>query len=95
MLTAVVRLAARLVEAERRDERQVAAARRVDINHASIAELCTLPGIGPQRARAIVLHRVRHGAFARRDDIAQVDGLGPTTLRDLWPHLAPLPADPP
>lgn len=94
-LAAVLRLAARLVEAERGDERQVATPRQVDLNRASVAELATLPGIGPQRARAIVLHRVRHGPFAQRTDLARVDGIGPTTLRDLSGYLAPLPSDPP
>ncbi len=94
-LAAVVRLAARVVHAERRDDRQVATPRRVDVNQASVAELATLPGIGPLRARAIVLHRVRHGAFVSRDELTQVEGLGPTTLHELARHLTPLPSDPP
>ncbi|GAB4138289.1 MAG: hypothetical protein Fur0037_03890 [Planctomycetota bacterium] len=61
-------------------------ARRVDVNRAGIPELCTLPGIGPARARAIVLHRVRHGWFRGLPDLLAVDGIGPDTLRKLAPH---------
>lgn len=57
----------------------------VDINLASVAELAALPGIGPVRARAIVLHRVRHGWFARIDDLAGVDGIGHETVAVLRP----------
>ncbi len=58
---------------------------QVDINLASVAELAALPGIGPVRARAIVLHRVRHGWFERVDDLAGVDGIGPETVAVLRP----------
>lgn len=69
---------------------------RVDINRAGMAELCTLPGIGPKRAEAIVLHRVRHGWFRLVDDLGAVDGVGPDTVAQLAPHAcagqAPAPA---
>jgi competence protein ComEA len=94
-LAGIVRLAARVVDAERSDERQVATPRQVDINRAPVSELMTLPGIGSQRARAIVLHRVRHGPFTRTAELAEVDGLGPVRVRELAPHLCPLPGDAP
>jgi competence protein ComEA len=90
-LAAAVRLGARVVVDARTDDRHVAVARLVDVNRASIAELATLPGIGRGRARALVLHRVRHGAFRRLSDLAAVDGLGPITVRELARHLQPLP----
>lgn len=52
----------------------------VDVNAASVAELSALPGVGPVRAQAIVLHRVRHGWFANLDELARVDGIGPETV---------------
>lgn len=57
----------------------------VDVNSASVAELASLPGLGPVRARAIVLHRVRHGWFAALDDLAGVDGIGAETVDALRP----------
>jgi competence protein ComEA len=59
----------------------------VDCNRASIQELATLPGIGPARARAIVLHRVRHGPFRDPSELGAVDGIGPDTLAELAPHV--------
>lgn len=89
-LAGAVRLAARVVDAERRDDRAVATPHSVDINRASVAELSTLPGIGRTRARALVLHRVRHGPFRAVSDLLSVDGLGPITVAELSRHLTPL-----
>lgn len=55
-------------------------AARIDLNRASIAELTTLDGVGPTRAAAIVLHRVRHGPLRRLEDLLRIDGIGPDTL---------------
>ena len=90
LLAAVIRASAQVVLAVRDDPRQVARAQRVDLNRASVPELSTLPGIGRGRARAIVLHRVRHGPFRALDDLGKVDGIGATTLAGLRPYLAPL-----
>jgi competence protein ComEA len=55
----------------------------IDINRASVAELQALPGIGPTRAEAIVLHRVRHGPFSDVDGLLLVDGIGDDTVASL------------
>ena len=65
---------------------------RIDLNRAPVPELMVLPGIGPERARAVVLHRVRYGPFTHLPDLLQVDGIGPETLAGLRPWLLPLPA---
>lgn len=92
-LAAAVRLAARVVLVAKADARQVAEPVRIDVNRATVAELTTLPGIGPTRARAIVLYRVRHGPLATLQDLARVDGIGPGTLADIAPYLEALPRD--
>lgn len=53
----------------------------LDLNRATVAELALLPGIGPHRARAIVLHRVRHGRFRSIEELGEVDGLGKVTVQ--------------
>ncbi|MGE3175668.1 MAG: ComEA family DNA-binding protein [Planctomycetota bacterium] len=58
----------------------------IDLNRASMAALQALPGIGPERAQAIVLHRVRHGPFAAVDELVAVDGIGPETVDGLRQH---------
>jgi competence ComEA-like helix-hairpin-helix protein len=65
---------------------------RIDLNTASVAELQALPGIGPTRAVAIVLERVRHGPFRCLADLGRVDGIGEVTADGLSPWLLPLPA---
>ena len=47
----------------------------VDLNTADAAVLCTLPGVGPSHARALIEYRQQHGPFARVADAAAVPGL--------------------
>ena len=48
---------------------------RVDLNTADAEALCTLPGVGPSRARALVEYREQNGPFACIADAASVPGL--------------------
>ena len=45
-----------------------------------LAELETLPRIGPMKAQAIVDYRTAHGAFATVDDLDKVTEIGPATV---------------
>ena len=51
----------------------------VSINYDGVAELKTLPGIGPKKARKIIDYRKQHGRFVRKQDIMKVHGIGPKT----------------
>ncbi len=62
--------------------------RRVDLNRASLAELETLPGIGPSRAQAILAYRDRHGPFRDVAELVRVPGVGPHTLSRLAGRVA-------
>lgn len=68
----------------------------VDINTASAAELCLLPGIGPVAAQDIVAERTAGGKFASLDDVARrVRGIGPKTIAACRPYVHPsLPSRP-
>lgn len=48
---------------------------RVNINTASLDELCTISGIGQSRAQSIVTYRQQHGAFGSIEDIMKVSGI--------------------
>lgn len=52
----------------------------VNVNTATAAELEILPGIGEAKARAIVEHRKRHGAFQEIDALRDVPGIGDAAL---------------
>ena len=59
---------------------------KVDLNAADLAQLDTLPDIGPVRARAIIDYREANGPFASVDDLMNVTGIGEGLLgpiRDL------------
>jgi competence protein ComEA len=56
---------------------------KVNINTASIAELDTLPGVGPAIAQRIVEYRAEHGDFAAPKDLMNVKGIGPATFEKL------------
>jgi competence protein ComEA len=56
----------------------------VDLNGASVDELCELPGIGPKKAAAIVEQRQRR-RFTRVSQLLLVRGIGRKTLAKLRP----------
>jgi competence protein ComEA len=58
----------------------------VNLNNASEEQLELLPGIGPQKARAIVEHRHAH-PFHKADELLKVKGIGRKTFGRLRPYL--------
>lgn len=55
----------------------------VNINTATQAELETLEGVGPVKAKAIVDYRKKNGAFKSIDELEKVDGIGAITLGNI------------
>jgi competence protein ComEA len=48
----------------------------VNINTATLAELDTLPGVGPSTAQKILDYRAANGPFGRIEEIMEVSGIG-------------------
>jgi competence ComEA-like helix-hairpin-helix protein len=48
---------------------------KIDINHASIEELSTLPGIGESKASRIVEFRLKYGDYESIDELLFVSGI--------------------
>lgn len=60
---------------------------RININTATAEELTVLPGLGPQKAAALVAYRTEHGAFATLSDAAAVKGIS-QRMTESWQDLA-------
>lgn len=69
-----------------------AAARPVNINTASAAELERLPGIGASTAARIVEYREKNGAFKKVEELMNVRGIGEKSFLKLKPLITVAPA---
>ena len=58
-------------------------AAKVDLNTATVAQLDTLPGVGPVTAQHIVDWRTRNGRFVRVDQLREIDGIGERRFQQL------------
>lgn len=52
----------------------------VDLNKATQAELETVKGIGPVKAKAIIDYRTKNGNFKSADELDKVPGFGKKTV---------------
>ncbi|MCG5464940.1 ComEA family DNA-binding protein [Micromonospora sp. MED01] len=59
------------------------AAGPLNLNTATLAQLDTLPGVGPVLAQRILTHRDQHGGFKSVGDLRQVDGIGDARYEQL------------
>lgn len=59
----------------------------VHLNSAGMAELDTLPGVGPATARKIIEFRTAHGGFRTVEDLELVSGIGPKKLEQIRPFV--------
>jgi len=55
---------------------------RININTATVDELVQLKGIGPAYAKRVVAYREANGDFRQKDELTEVEGIGPKTLSD-------------
>lgn len=55
----------------------------VELNSAGMEALCSLPGIGEKKARAILEYRAEHGPFSSIDELEQVDGISTKSI-EAW-----------
>jgi len=60
---------------------------RLDLNHATFAQLVALPRIGPVLAERLLQQRKRSGGFASLEQLEEVKGIGAHTLAALRPFV--------
>lgn len=59
---------------------------KININSASLDELCSIPGIGPKTAQAIIQTRAQE-KFSSIEDLMRVDGIGNKKFEKLKEHI--------
>ncbi|MGP4071456.1 helix-hairpin-helix domain-containing protein [Piscibacillus sp. B03] len=53
---------------------------KIPINTADVNDLTQIPGIGEQKAKAIIQYREEHGFFKSAEDLLNISGIGEKTL---------------
>ncbi|MHA7282791.1 helix-hairpin-helix domain-containing protein [Arthrobacter sp. TMS2-4] len=64
-----------------------AAAGVIDLNTATLAEIESLPGVGPVLGQRIIDWRDEHGPFGQAADVDAVPGIGPALLEGILPRV--------
>jgi competence protein ComEA len=59
----------------------------VDLNTATLADLDTLPGVGPVTAQKILDWRQQHGRFGTIDELREIPGIGEARFAQLAPRV--------
>jgi competence protein ComEA len=60
---------------------------RININTAGLAELDTIPGIGPVLAQRIIDYREQNGFFSSPEEIQNVSGIGSKTYEKMADYI--------
>lgn len=59
----------------------------ININRADEAQLCTIPGVGASKAKAILLYREANGPFESIEALTKVSGIKEGLLEQMRPYI--------
>ena len=80
LVAALVVFSTSLVDAQRATKPPVTATvvstEAVNLNNATVAQIASLPGIGPKTAELVVQYRTKNGPFKKIEEIMNVRGIG-------------------
>jgi competence protein ComEA len=62
---------------------ETAMPQRISVNRADAWLLQAIPGIGSEKAKAIIEYRNKNGRFNRVEDLLQINGIGTSTLDNI------------
>lgn len=60
---------------------------KININTATVDELCLLPNVGQKTAEKIIDYRNENGPFTRLDELSNIEGFGEKTVNSLKKYL--------
>ena len=60
----------------------------IDLNTADKKTLCTLPGIGEEKAEAVIAYRTENGPFSSAEEIMKVPGIKEGTYRKIKEYIS-------
>ena len=61
---------------------------KINLNRAEDWLLEALPGIGKEKAQAIIDYRLKHGPFRSINELTKVSGIGTKTLEQVKPLIS-------
>lgn len=88
LLVCCISVAHATTTTEHETQRVIEASQRLNINQADQQQLMALPGIGPSRAAAMMELREALGGFSDVNQLLEIRGIGPATLRNLEPLIS-------
>lgn len=59
----------------------------IDLNSATLEQLCSLPSIGPKLAQNILSYRDAHGGFRDYSELLNIEGIGQGRLEEILPLI--------
>ena len=59
----------------------------VNINSADVQTLCTIPGVGETKAKAIVSYREKNGPFSSVEELMKVSGIKEGLFEQISPYI--------